>query len=100
VLDSGRRGTYDAFLHLLIAPITDGISNAQAILIHSAAEGAGIAAIQVAKITGARIFATVGIEAKEDMLVRELGLARENIFFVTQLRLCPGHPRCHGRRRR
>jgi NADPH:quinone reductase-like Zn-dependent oxidoreductase len=52
----------------------------ESVLIHSAAGGAGMAAIQVAKNVGARIYATVGTEAKQDLLVRDFGLVRENIF--------------------
>jgi NADPH:quinone reductase-like Zn-dependent oxidoreductase len=60
--------------------MADATLHEQTILIHSAAGGAGMAAIQVAKIVGAQIFATVGTEAKKDFLVEEFGLTRENIF--------------------
>jgi NADPH:quinone reductase-like Zn-dependent oxidoreductase len=43
------------------------------VLIHSAAGGVGHAAIQVASLCGARIFATAGTEAKRDYL-RSLGI--------------------------
>lgn len=49
-------------------------------LIHSAAGGAGIAAVQIAKLIGARIFATVGTEEKKDFLAKNFGIPRERIF--------------------
>jgi NADPH:quinone reductase-like Zn-dependent oxidoreductase/NAD(P)-dependent dehydrogenase (short-subunit alcohol dehydrogenase family) len=52
----------------------------QTILIHSAAGGVGIAAIQVARWLGARIYATVGSKEKGDFLHRDLTIPRENIF--------------------
>nr|ALP31891.1 polyketide synthase 9 [Diaporthe helianthi] len=52
----------------------------QTILIHSAAGGVGIAAIQVARWLGARIYATVGSNEKVEFLHREIGIPRENIF--------------------
>ena len=49
-------------------------------LIHSAAGGVGIAAIQLAKSIGAEIFATVGNEDKKDYLVKTFGVKPEHIF--------------------
>ena len=40
----------------------------QTILIHSAAGGVGLAAVQIARRAGAKIFATAGSEAKRDLL--------------------------------
>ena len=50
------------------------------VLIHSAAGGVGIAAIQLAKETGAQIYATVGTEEKKAYLVKEFGLDPARIF--------------------
>jgi NADPH:quinone reductase-like Zn-dependent oxidoreductase/acyl carrier protein len=50
-----------------------GLASGQRILIHSAAGGLGLAAVQLAKATGAEIFATAGSEAKRDFL-RKLGI--------------------------
>ncbi|TDZ54076.1 Highly reducing polyketide synthase FUM1 [Colletotrichum trifolii] len=57
-----------------------GLRDGQTVLIHSAAGGVGIAAMQIARWIGAKVFATVGSEDKKDFLVREWGLPRENIF--------------------
>ncbi|TDZ15955.1 Highly reducing polyketide synthase gloL [Colletotrichum orbiculare MAFF 240422] len=57
-----------------------GLRAGQTVLIHSAAGGVGIAAMQIARWIGAKVFATVGSEDKKDFLVREWGLPRENIF--------------------
>ncbi|KAJ5549646.1 polyketide synthase, partial [Penicillium frequentans] len=64
----------------------------ETILIHSAAGGAGIAAIQIAKLMGAEIFATVGTEEKKQYLAKTFGLTSDHILnsrssgFATQLR--------------
>jgi acyl transferase domain-containing protein/NADPH:quinone reductase-like Zn-dependent oxidoreductase/acyl carrier protein len=50
------------------------ISRGERVLIHAAAGGVGIAAIQIAKLAGAEIFATAGNDMKRD-LVRSLGAA-------------------------
>ncbi|PYH93849.1 KR-domain-containing protein [Aspergillus ellipticus CBS 707.79] len=52
----------------------------ESVLIHSAAGGVGIAAIQYAKHLGARIFATVGTETKKAFLVENFNLEPEHIF--------------------
>ena len=52
----------------------------ESILIHSAAGGVGLAAIQLAKHIGAEIFATVGNELKSQFLVNEFGLDPTRIF--------------------
>lgn len=49
-------------------------------LIHSATGGVGIAAIQVAKIFRANIYATVSSEEKRKFLTENLGIPSENIF--------------------
>ena len=52
----------------------------ETILIHSAAGGAGQAAIQLAQLAGAEVLATVGSTEKEDFIVKQYGIPRENIF--------------------
>ncbi|KAI1333951.1 acyl transferase domain-containing protein [Xylariaceae sp. FL0016] len=52
----------------------------QAVLIHSAAGGVGIAAIHIARWIGADIYCTVGSQAKVEFLMNELGVPRERIF--------------------
>jgi NADPH:quinone reductase-like Zn-dependent oxidoreductase/NAD(P)-dependent dehydrogenase (short-subunit alcohol dehydrogenase family)/acyl carrier protein len=49
------------------------LSSGQRILIHAAAGGLGLAAVQLAKAVGAEIFATAGSEVKRDFL-RNLGI--------------------------
>ncbi|KAJ6008477.1 Acyl transferase/acyl hydrolase/lysophospholipase [Penicillium herquei] len=56
------------------------LQSGQSILIHSACGGVGLAAIQLAQMAGARIFATVGSEEKIKFLVERYGLSRKNIF--------------------
>ena len=50
-----------------------GLSSGQRVLIHAAAGGLGLAAVQLAREAGAEIFATAGSEAKRDFL-RKLGI--------------------------
>jgi acyl transferase domain-containing protein/NADPH:quinone reductase-like Zn-dependent oxidoreductase len=50
------------------------------VLIHSATGGVGLAAVQVAKMVGAEIFATVGTQAKREFLKREYGIDDSHIF--------------------
>ncbi|KGO64925.1 hypothetical protein PEX1_009200 [Penicillium expansum] len=52
----------------------------ETVLIHSAAGGVGIAAIQYAKHLGAKIFATVGNESKKAFLVEKYDLDPAHIF--------------------
>ncbi|KAL4912943.1 polyketide synthase [Aspergillus aurantiobrunneus] len=52
----------------------------ESVLIHSAAGGVGIAAIQVAQQIGAEIYATVSTEDKKEYLVNTFGIRRDHIF--------------------
>ncbi|PYH68297.1 polyketide synthase [Aspergillus vadensis CBS 113365] len=52
----------------------------ESVLIHSAAGGVGMAAIQYAKHLGAKVFATVGNESKKSYLVEKYGLHPTHIF--------------------
>ncbi|MCJ1246453.1 hypothetical protein MMC30_003660 [Trapelia coarctata] len=52
----------------------------ESVLIHSAAGGLGIAAIQIAQLIGAEIFATVGTDEKRDFLIKKFGLREDHIF--------------------
>ncbi|PYH96569.1 polyketide synthase [Aspergillus ellipticus CBS 707.79] len=64
----------------------------ESVLIHSATGGAGIAAIQIAKMMGAEIFATVGTEEKKQYLVDHFGIQPDHILnsrhsgFAAQIR--------------
>ncbi|CAP62086.1 uncharacterized protein PODANS_5_380 [Podospora anserina S mat+] len=52
----------------------------QSVLIHSACGGIGIAAIHVARMVGAEIYATVGSEEKVQYLVDTFDIPRQRIF--------------------
>ncbi|KAL9107955.1 MAG: hypothetical protein Q9187_008355 [Circinaria calcarea] len=52
----------------------------ETILIHSGAGGLGIAAIQIAQLIGAKIFATVGTAEKKRFLQANFNLKEEHIF--------------------
>jgi NADPH:quinone reductase-like Zn-dependent oxidoreductase/SAM-dependent methyltransferase len=52
----------------------------ETILIHSACGGVGLAAIRIAQMVGAKIFATVGSESKVKHLVDTFGIPRSQIF--------------------
>lgn len=56
------------------------IQSGESVLIHSAAGGLGIAAIQIAQLAGAEIYATVSTDEKREYLVQTFGLRRERIF--------------------
>jgi len=56
------------------------LEKGQSVLIHSACGGVGLAAIQVAQMVGAEIFATVGDEEKVTYLTRVFGIPRNRIF--------------------
>jgi len=56
------------------------LKGGETVLIHSGAGGVGIAAIQIAHLKGAEVFATVSTLEKKDYLVKNLGVKRENIF--------------------
>ncbi|KAL8928323.1 MAG: hypothetical protein Q9172_001007 [Xanthocarpia lactea] len=52
----------------------------ESVLIHAAAGGVGQAAIMIAQMIGAGIYATVGSEEKKEHLVATYGLHRDQIF--------------------
>ncbi|PYH65910.1 type I polyketide synthase [Aspergillus vadensis CBS 113365] len=56
------------------------LQKGQSVLIHSAAGGVGIAAINICEMLGATIYATVGNEEKADYLVKTHGIPRGQIF--------------------
>ncbi|GKZ20013.1 type I Iterative Polyketide synthase (PKS) [Aspergillus brasiliensis] len=53
----------------------------ESILIHAAAGGVGQAAIQLAQLIGAEIYATVGSEEKKQMLIERYGIPASRIFY-------------------
>ncbi|KAI8956900.1 hypothetical protein F5Y11DRAFT_125320 [Daldinia sp. FL1419] len=56
------------------------LEKGQSVLIHSACGGVGLSAIQVAKMLGAEIYATVGSEKKVQYLIDNFGIPRSHIF--------------------
>ncbi|KAL8735463.1 MAG: hypothetical protein Q9181_002806 [Wetmoreana brouardii] len=66
--------------------------NYKRVLIHSAAGGVGIAAIQLCQYIGAEIYATVGTETKRAYLMETFGIPADRIFssrnsdFATKLK--------------
>ncbi|KAK5987064.1 Highly reducing polyketide synthase VdtX [Cladobotryum mycophilum] len=56
------------------------LEKAQTILIHSACGGIGLAAIQIAQMIGATIYATVGNGEKVEHLIKTYGIPRDHIF--------------------
>jgi NADPH:quinone reductase-like Zn-dependent oxidoreductase/ubiquinone/menaquinone biosynthesis C-methylase UbiE len=60
------------------------------ILIHSASGGTGQLAVQIAKMVGAEIFATVGYEHKKQLLMDEYGIPASHIFYSRDLSFAQG----------
>ena len=56
------------------------LQSGQSVLIHAASGGVGQAAIQVAKLIGAEIYATVGSVAKRKLIQDQYGLPDSHIF--------------------
>lgn len=56
------------------------LSKDQTVLIHSAAGGIGICALQIAKMIGAEIFCTVGNQKKVDFIMQTFDIPRNRIF--------------------
>nr|POE74550.1 highly reducing polyketide synthase cla2 [Quercus suber] len=52
----------------------------ESVLIHSATGGLGLACIQIAKLLGAEIYATVGSELKRRHLIEKCGIPADHIF--------------------
>jgi NADPH:quinone reductase-like Zn-dependent oxidoreductase len=75
-----------ATIPVVFATVIQGMLNMgrleknQTVLIHSACGGVGMAAIQIAKMVGAEIFATVGSQEKIDYLMKNFGIPRHRIF--------------------
>ncbi|RDA85026.1 hypothetical protein CP532_4573 [Ophiocordyceps camponoti-leonardi (nom. inval.)] len=53
----------------------------ESILIHAASGGVGQAAIQLAQMIGAEVYATVGGVDKKQLLMKEYGIAEDRIFY-------------------
>ncbi|MCJ1250982.1 hypothetical protein MMC30_008212 [Trapelia coarctata] len=57
------------------------LQKGETILVHAGAGGTGQAAIQVAKLLGGIVFATVGLRDKKQLLVTEYGIPEDHIFY-------------------
>ena len=57
------------------------LKRGESILIHAGAGGTGQAAIQLALMIGAEVFATVGSSFKKDLLIREYKIQEDHIFY-------------------
>ena len=57
------------------------LTKGESVLVHAAAGGVGQAAIMLAQIAGAEIFATVGSVAKKEFIVSEYGIPEDHIFY-------------------
>lgn len=71
----------------------------ESVLIHSAAGGTGQAAIQMAKLVHAEIYATVGSEEKKRFLIDSFDNAEDRIFDSRNLTFARGIMRMTGGRR-
>ncbi|KAK5991160.1 Highly reducing polyketide synthase gloL [Cladobotryum mycophilum] len=56
------------------------LAKGRSILIHAACGGVGLAVLQISKMLGAEIYATVGNEERVQFLIENYGLPRERIF--------------------
>ncbi|KAL9945874.1 Type I Polyketide synthase [Verticillium nonalfalfae] len=57
------------------------LAEGERILIHAAAGGVGQAAIQIAKMVGAEIFATVGSVDKKQLIMDKYGIPEDRIYY-------------------
>jgi NADPH:quinone reductase-like Zn-dependent oxidoreductase len=74
------------------------LSEGETLLIHAAAGGVGQAAIQVAQLAGAVIFATVSSAEKKAWIIKEYGLSEDRVFSSRELSFAKGIQRMtHGR---
>ncbi|PNP38378.1 hypothetical protein TGAMA5MH_09736 [Trichoderma gamsii] len=69
---------YATAIHALIN--LGGLHEGMSVLVHSACGGVGIAALNICRMMGAKIYATVGNAEKTQYLVDNFGISRENIF--------------------
>jgi NADPH:quinone reductase-like Zn-dependent oxidoreductase len=66
------------------------LAKGEKILIHAAAGATGQVAIQLAKIIGVEIFATVGYEHKKQLLQDDYGIPASHIFYSRDLSFAQG----------
>ncbi|KAK6951719.1 hypothetical protein Daesc_006242 [Daldinia eschscholtzii] len=61
------------------------LSEDETVLIHAAAGAVGQAAISIAHMVGAKVFATVGSTEKKEFLIKEYGIPEDRIFYSRSL---------------
>ncbi|KAH0524470.1 hypothetical protein TsFJ059_006974 [Trichoderma semiorbis] len=69
---------YATAIHALVN--LGGLCEGMSVLVHSACGGVGIAALNICKMMGAVIYATVGNAEKAQYLTENFGISRERIF--------------------
>jgi acyl transferase domain-containing protein/NADPH:quinone reductase-like Zn-dependent oxidoreductase len=69
---------------------TARLQSGEKVLIHAAAGGVGQAAVMIAKHIGAEIFATVGSQAKKDILIKTYAIPEDHIFSSRDLSFADG----------
>ncbi|KAI1619299.1 KR domain-containing protein [Exophiala viscosa] len=69
---------YATVIHSLLD--VSRVEKGQSVLIHSACGGVGLAAIQICKMIGAEIYATVGSDNKVEFLIDNYEIPRDHIF--------------------
>ncbi|KAH7349024.1 hypothetical protein BKA66DRAFT_563574 [Pyrenochaeta sp. MPI-SDFR-AT-0127] len=58
------------------------LSEGEIVLIHDAASAVGQAALSIAQMIGARVFATVKTREENDLIMREFGVLRQHIWYA------------------
>jgi acyl transferase domain-containing protein/acyl carrier protein len=89
-----QAATYFPFVTAWFGLVTNAqLSRGETVLIHSAAGGVGMAAVQIARMVGAEIFATAGSEEKRALL-RSMGIKHvydsRSLDFADQIRAATG----------
>ncbi|KAK0610048.1 KR domain-containing protein [Bombardia bombarda] len=75
---------------------TARLQKGEKVLIHSAAGSTGQVAIWIAKLIGAEIFATVGVDDKKQLLINKFGIAADHIFYSRDTSFAKGVMRVIG----
>ncbi|KAK4032634.1 polyketide synthase dehydratase-domain-containing protein, partial [Parachaetomium inaequale] len=74
------------------------LAKGETVLIHAAAGGVGQAALQIAQMLGAKVFATVGSEEKKALLMRTYGIPENRVFSSRDLSFAEAVRQATGRR--
>ena len=72
------------------------LTQSQSVLIHSAAGGIGLAAVQVANMIGAKVYATVSTDEKTRILVEHFGVNPTRIFSSRDVSFAKGIKQATG----